>query len=339
MLLIVAIPVFFILTASIVGMAISAPGYSGPSSDHFDGKQFINYDNVTAQGFSKVLKWMISRESGPWKKITQPPTTKPNTREDNLTVYFVNHSTFLVQWKGINFLTDPIWSERTSPFSFAGPARMRPPGIAFDDLPPIHLVLISHNHYDHMDLPTLQKLVERDDPAIILPLGVDLYLSGKDLNKSHALDWWQSKKYDSLDIVLVPAQHFSGRGMLDRDRTLWGGFMITDSIQTLYFAGDTGYNEKMFDDIATRHPRIDLALLPIGAYKPQWFMSPIHISPAEAVIIHKQLNIRKSVAMHYGTFPLADDGQEDPANDLLNALDKSGVSRDDFLLLKEGDKI
>lgn len=331
-------PVVFLIVL-FIGFFISAPAYKGPVSDHFNGKVFQNYDQVEARGFLDVIKWMFSRDKAEWEKAQNASTTKPtNTQEDNLIIYFINHATFLIQWRGRNILTDPVCSDRASPFDFAGPERMRPPGIFLKDLPKIDLVVVSHNHYDHLDMSTFKKLWDRDQPSFIVPLGVDLYLKSKGIKKLKAMDWWQTKKDGPLEISMVPAQHFSGRGFFDRDKTLWGGYMISDGNQKIYFAGDPGYNRRMFADIAQQHPDIDVAMLPIGAYKPQWFMSPIHTSPEEAVIIHQQLNCKKSIAMHYGTFPLADDKQQDSSNDLQLILKRHNIGPEEFLLLNEGDK-
>ncbi|MGK7391930.1 MAG: MBL fold metallo-hydrolase [Candidatus Cyclobacteriaceae bacterium M2_1C_046] len=338
MYLILAVPLSLLFLGLVVGLFISAPAYKGPKNNFFDGSKFTNYDNVEAKGFLDVLKWAITRDPGQWREINDKPATVPNSSENELTVYFVNHATFLIQWKDKNILTDPIWSERTSPFSFAGPKRMRPPGIAFKDLPKIDAVIISHNHYDHLDLPTIKMLWERDKPKIIVPLGVEQHLKKNNIGNTIPLNWWKSYAVESLNIEMVPAQHFSGRGLFDRDKTLWGGYMIFDDKQKLYFAGDTGYNERMFSDIAKKHPKIDLAFLPIGAYKPRWFMSPIHLDPEEAVKVHQDMQISKSIGMHYGTFPLADDGQYDPPLELKAAIEKSKIDKNDFVLLKEGNK-
>lgn len=321
-----------------IGFFISTPGYKGPVSDHFNGKVFQNYDQVKAKGFLAVIKWMFSREKVEWEKRQDSPEVKPAAEEDNLTIYFVNHATFLIQWRGMNILTDPIWSERASPFGFAGPERMRPPGIIFKGLPEIDLVILSHNHYDHLDISTIVRLDGRDQPVFIVPLGVDIYLQKKGIKKLKALDWWQTTNEGPLEISMVPAQHFSGRGMFDRNKTLWGGYMISDVDHKVYFAGDTGYNNKMLSDISRQHPEIDIALLPIGAYKPRWFMSAIHTAPEEAAVVHQQLNCKKSIAMHYGTFPLADDNQEDAFTELQSALEKYNIDPEEFLLLDGGEK-
>lgn len=320
------------------GFIISAPAYKGPPSNNFNGKVFQNYDGVKAKGFLDVLKWMFSRKKVKWGKILNIQPTKPaNSMQDDLVIYFINHSTFYIQWKNLNIVTDPVWSTRVSPFYFAGPERVQPPGILFKDLPKIDMVILSHNHYDHLDIKTLKKLWSRDQPLFIVPLGVDLYLKKKGIKNIKTMEWWKAIKQGPLDVSMVPAQHFSGRGMFDRDKTLWGGYMISDGNEKIYFAGDTGYNQKMYFDIKQQHPKIDTALLPIGAYKPRWFMSSIHTSPIEAVEIHKQLNCKKSIAMHYGTFPLAYDEQLDAPKELQLAMKRSDIKMNDFLLLKEGE--
>lgn len=334
--ILVLIPVLFI----VVGSLISAPKYKGPVSDHFDGKKFINPTGIQAKGLKEVLQWMVNRKRGEWKNDTSTSYGKRPiaTEKEAIRVTFVNHSTFLIQVDGLNILTDPIWSIRTSPFSWAGPKRMRQPGIKFEDLPRIHAVLLSHNHYDHMDLPTLRTVFGAHHPKFITPLGVKQFLDEERLSGATDVDWWNEIQLsDSVKVQAVPAQHFSGRGMLDRDATLWCGYVIKTSKGNIYFAGDTGYNDKTFKDIKLKCGTMRVSLLPIGAYKPSWFMSPIHVSPEEAVKIHLDVHSATSIGMHFGTFPLADDGYEDPVKDLRLALDKYNVGSDKFLTLKEGE--
>jgi L-ascorbate metabolism protein UlaG (beta-lactamase superfamily) len=308
-------------------------------SDHFNGKTFYNSATIQPKGFSSILKWLWTRQPGEWKNsIEAQIATKPAPKvQQGIRITFVNHATFLLQVDGLNILTDPIWSDRASPFSWIGPKRHRMPGIAFEDLPKIDVILVSHNHYDHLDLPTLMKLYVAHAPKIVVPLGVKKFLESKGISNVVELDWWDNSNLnDIISIQAVPAQHFSGRGMFDRNATLWCGYVIKTQSGNLYFAGDTGYNSEMFQEIGRRTGSIRVALLPIGAYKPQWFMSPVHISPEEAVKIHMILDIETSIGMHFGTFRLADDGQEDPVRDLERAVNKFRLDENEFLILKEG---
>lgn len=333
-------PLIFFLIAQGIGYWLSAPKYTGPVSDHFNGKQFINPGNAKAKGLPEVLRWMRTRKQGEWKYVsTVNPSEKPVERiHQGIRITFVNHSTFLIQVDGINILTDPVWSERTSPFSWAGPKRMRQPGISFDDLPAIDVVLLSHNHYDHLDLATMKKISRRHHPKIITSLGVKAYLEKEKIKGYGDLDWWDEVKLtDSLSLQGVPAQHFSGRGMFDRDATLWCGYVIKRAGGNIYFAGDSGYNPTTFKEIGIRCAPIHIALIPIGAFKPEWFMSPIHCSPEEAVKIHLEVKAKQSIATHFGTFPLADDGQHEAAIELKKALAEHSFSENDFLILNEGE--
>ncbi|HSP14048.1 MAG TPA: MBL fold metallo-hydrolase [Thermoanaerobaculia bacterium] len=296
---------------------IAAPHYHGPRSDHFGGRRFHN-DSPLWQSERSFLKWQMNRERGVWARVDAPPGPRPPARVDDLRVTFVNHATLLIQIDGLNILTDPIWSERCSPVSFAGPKRHRPPGIRFDDLPKIDIVLVSHNHYDHLDVPTLRALQSRFHPRIFTPLGNSALMARYGIH-AEDLDWWQSK----ANITLVPAQHFCSRGLSDRNATLWGGFVITGRGGNVYFAGDTGWGGH-FAEIARRFSPIRLACLPIGSYLPRWFMSPAHIDPAEAVKAHHVLHAKTSVAMHYGTFELGDDGEMEAVDELRRALVANG---------------
>jgi L-ascorbate metabolism protein UlaG (beta-lactamase superfamily) len=339
MVYVLSILALIIITIIAIGMLISGPVYSGPVSDHFDGKHFYNEGGLKAKGLKDVLRWMISRKRGNW--IQQAYTnshTRPVARvQDSVKVTFINHTSFLIQGDGTNILLDPVFSERSSPFQFAGPKRMRPPGIRFADLPKIDVVILSHNHYDHLDLDTLRKLEAEHQPQYIVPLGVKALLTRHGFRRCVELDWWDSHDVGPLRVQSVPAQHFSGRGTLDRDRTLWCGYIISMNFGTIYFAGDTGYNPITFKKIGERIQNIDISIIPIGAYKPVWFMSPVHCSPEEAVKIHLDVRSKQSIASHFGTFPLADEAQEEPVRDLNIALTKHGLDATNFIALPEGE--
>jgi L-ascorbate metabolism protein UlaG (beta-lactamase superfamily) len=307
-------------------LVIAAPHYHGPPSDHFDGETFHNVE-IAGRSEGSFLKWMMTREPGFWREwVDAPPGPKPPDRVDRggLRATFVNHATLLIQMDGVNFLTDPMWSERCSPVSFAGPKRHRPPGIRFGDLPPIDAVLVSHNHYDHLDIPTLWELRVRSNPRVITPLGNSLLMSRYGIGGATELDWWQHTPItDGVKVTLVPAQHFCARALSDRNRTLWGGFVISGPSGNVYFAGDSGFGGH-FQRIADRFPSVRLALLPIGAYLPRWFMKPVHIDPTHAVRAHRVLGARTSIAMHFGTFALGDDGMDDPVRELESAMAANG---------------
>lgn len=331
-----------IFATSIVDLIIKAPGYKGSQSDHFNGKTFRNLDGIKARGFSDILKWALTGDPGAWMQLNEKDTnfgSVSHSRIDNGNVHitFVNHATFLIQIDGINILTDPIWSLRASPFQWIGPKRMRPPGIRFEDLPDIDIVLISHNHYDHLDINTILKLREKFDPKFITPLGVSPFLKKNGIDHTSEMDWWEQQEINQLlSVSAVPAQHFSGRGLSDRDKTLWCGYVLQTPSTTIYFAGDTGY-DGFFKKIGSQFNPIDIALIPIGAYRPRWFMRPIHVNPEEAVFIHNDIGAKTSIGMHFGTFPLADDGMTEPRKDLEKAKKKHGLSDNEFVTIREGE--
>jgi L-ascorbate metabolism protein UlaG (beta-lactamase superfamily) len=314
-------------------------------SDHFDGTRFYNIgfepwsSSPHRNGFFGVMKWMLTRHATPWKWRNNPVEAKPHERVygKELVVTFVNHATVLIQTEGLNILTDPVWSERVSPVSFAGPKRYRPPGIRFDDLPPIDLILVSHNHYDHMDLPTLKRLRKAWKPPIFVGLRNAAYLKKEGVGGAEDMDWWDRKQIaDSVWVTCVPGQHFSGRGFGDRSETLWCGFVIETPHGNIYFAGDTGYG-PFLEQIKAHYRGFRLACLPIGAYLPRWFMKPIHESPDEALLIHKDLSVETSIAIHFGTFSLADDGQDQPPNRIKELLSEAPDPKPRFLVLENGE--
>ena len=323
------------------GCALSAPRWRGPVSDHFDGRRFHSAEPREGR-FGDFLRWMTHRERGPWRKFTDaPPAPPPPRRVVNgvLRVTFVNHSTVLLQLDGVNVLTDPVWSERVSPFSWAGPRRHRPPGVRFEDLPPIDAVLVSHNHYDHMDLATLRRLARERRPRVFVPLGNSAFLAKHGVPGSRDLDWWESEAVaGGVSVTAVPARHFSSRSLFDGNRTLWCGFVISGPSGSVYFAGDTGWGAH-FAAIHERFPALRLALLPIGAYRPRWFMAPAHMDPEEAMRAHETLRPGTSVAIHFGTFAQADDGEDEPLTDLRAALERRSDPAPRFLALGNGESL
>ena len=301
---------------------------------HFDGRRFYNPGSPKAPGFLSVVRWQLTsrRERSPRFIADVTPTTPPRRVEGGgLRVTLVNHSTVLLQCRGSNILTDPIWSERASPFPWAGPRRRRAPGVLWDDLPPIDAVLISHNHYDHLDVPTLRRLVARGDSVFVVPAGVGRLLSREGIGPVYEQDWGDVFSLPSLAIHSVPALHFSARGAFDRNRTLWCGYMIEYQTRLAYFAGDTAFGEH-FAEIRKRFGSPDLALLPIGAYEPRWFMSAVHMGPDEAVRAHEILAAKTSIAIHHGTFQLADDGIDTAERQLM-----ANESHETFRVIHNGE--
>ena len=303
-------------------------------------ERFRNEVPIGHEGLGDVVRWMATRKPGPWRKRSDAaPAPAPPFRvgRGEMRVTFVNHATVLVQMDGVNVLTDPIWSERCSPVSFAGPRRVVPPGLRLEELPPIDAVLLSHNHYDHMDLPTLRRLADERRPRFLVPLGNERTLSRGGVDGAEELDWWQSVRVrDGVHVHAVPAQHFSGRGLFDRDRALWAGFVVSGPAGAAYFAGDTGFGPH-FAKIRDRFGAPRIALLPIGAYRPEWFMSRVHESPDEALEAHRILGAGTSVGIHFGTFRLADDGQHEPAERIEELLREAGSAAPRFWVLGFGE--
>jgi L-ascorbate metabolism protein UlaG (beta-lactamase superfamily) len=281
---------------------------------------------------------MATRQRGIWRTWTEaPPGPPPPRAVSDLRVTFVNHATTLIQTAGRNILTDPVWSERVSPVSFAGPKRVRPPGIRFEDLPPIHAVLVSHNHYDHLDLATLTRLARRDAPRIFTGLGVADLLTERKIGGATALDWWQSADLgEGLSLTSVPVQHFSGRGLADRNATLWTGYVLSGPAGPVFFAGDTGFGPH-FREIGRRFPGIRLAILPIGAYRPEWFMGAVHETPAQALDAMRDLGAATGVGIHFGTFVLTDEGQDEPAQEIARLLADAPDPKPRFWVLAFGE--
>lgn len=281
--------------------------------------RFINASGHTQHGGTRALKWFITRRPVPWPQhVDNIAAEKPLTRvDDGIRVTLVGHATVLLQVAGLNILTDPVWADRVGPLSWLGVKRTRPPAIAFDDLPPIDVVLLSHTHYDHLDRATLTALERRDHPVVVTGLKVGQVVPHKNVVE---LDWWQRQVLsDKVSATYVPAEHFSARGPFDRNVTLWGGFVLETPAGTIYFAGDTGDGAHIAA-IAGRFGPMTLSLLPIGAYLPAWFMAPVHMSPGEAVAATVKLRSRITLPIHYGTIRLADDAFDEPLRELRKAL-------------------
>lgn len=313
-----------------LGLGLDGSGYSGPVSDHFDGRRF-HMAIPRERHLSDYVAWLVQREPGPWRDyeaIAPGPPPPRRVLGEALRVTPINHATVLIQTAGLNILTDPIWSYRASPFSFMGPDRHISPGIRFEDLPPIDAVLISHSHYDHMDLATLKRLWERDRPRIFAGLGNAGTLRAAGIGEVSETDWWQTRDLaPGVHVHGVPAQHWTSRGLFDRNRTLWLGYVVETPGGAVYFAGDTGFGPH-YEAIAARFPALRLALLPIGAYLPRWFMQPVHMNPAEAVAAWRILGAAAALPIHYGTFRLAEEGQDQPPADLAQALAQADLTAD-----------
>jgi L-ascorbate metabolism protein UlaG (beta-lactamase superfamily) len=311
-----------------------------PVSDHYDGKKFFNPENPQLPGFRDSVRLIRQLKYDPWPvDLTNhhQPQLNSNPAAGQAAITFVNHATLLIELQGLNILTDPVWSERVSPFTFAGPKRKRAPGVDLEALPPIHVILVSHNHYDHTDIATLQKLSRIHAPKIIVPLGDKQLFEKHGINNVEEHDWWDTVSLSATSkITFTPSQHFSARTLWDRNRSLWGSFMIEHTGLKIYFAGDTGYSNH-FRETRARLGAPDIALLPIGAYKPRWFMQVVHMDPAEAVQAHIDLEAKKSIAIHFGTFALTEESPAEAVAELSKALGERKISADDFLVLGEGE--
>ena len=317
--------------------------YLGPVSDHFDGQQFFNPGGRTPQSFGRLLQ-VYARENwaewpaalpSPFQDRPPPAVSGPKAR-----VAFVGHASWLVQAAGLNILIDPQWSERASPLSFSGPKRINPPGIAFDDLPPIHAVLVTHNHYDHLDLATLARLWKRDRPRIVTPLGNEAIMQPALPGLAARMVDWGDAVALSADIRVhtEPTHHWSARGLRDRRHALWASFVIETPAGKIYAVGDSGFGGgTTFRDIARRHPKIRLALLPIGAYEPRWFMASQHMNPADAVEALQLCGAQAALGHHWGTFQLTIEPSDQPPADLAAALAAHGLPPERFQAVRPGE--
>lgn len=313
-----------------------------PESDHCDGIKFFN--SAPGHSFTDEIRWFWEMETVEWPEQVideQQPKPPLRVKSGELRVTYINHATVLIQMDGINILTDPIFSDRAGPVSFIGSKRIRKPGVAIDDLPRIDIILISHNHYDHLDLPSLAAIGKRDKPVILAGLGVGKILDESLFTGIFELDWWQEYGFSSAEVkfVFVPAFHNSGRRLFDSDRTLWGGFVIEDKYGCIYFAGDTAYG-GFLEAIHKRYPEFRLTIFPVGNYEKRWIMKTQHMNPDDAVRAHILLNSKQSIGMHYATFLEHPEQTIDQhKEDLGKALEEYNVQREKFLILKFGEGI
>ena len=317
------------------------PYYNGPVSDHFDGLRFHSPEQEADKDLMAVARWQLARAGEPWPKhLPSPfPADRPPARVEGLRVSFIGHASYLFQVAGRNILVDPIFASRASPVAFAGPKRVNPPGIALADLPPIDVVLITHNHYDHLDGPLMARLWQAHQPLIVAPLGNDAILRGYDETMHvETRDWGESVDLGSgLTVHLVPANHWSARGVNDRRMALWCAFVLTSGSGVHYHVGDTGFGDgRIFREIRARFGPPRLATLPIGAYEPRWFMKAQHMNPADAVEAFRLLGADQALGHHWGTFRLTDEGPERPAEALAAALAEGGIAPEAFLALRPG---
>jgi L-ascorbate metabolism protein UlaG (beta-lactamase superfamily) len=317
------------------------PGHRGPKSDHFDGETFFNPDASAGRSFGDFLRWQRTSRATAWPRWVENravPSLAAALEPGEIALTFVNHITYLLQFRGLNVLTDPVWSERVSPVHWSGPRRVRAPGLPLEALPRIDVVLVSHNHYDHLDLDTLVRLERNHHPLFLTGLGNRVFLEEHGLRQVRELDWWDELSHGAARFTYAPAQHWSGRSLQGRNHTLWGGFVIEADGRKLFFAGDTGY-WRHFRDLRERLGIVDVAMLPIGAYEPRWFMSEQHMNPEEAVRAHLDLGARMSIGTHYGCFQLTDEGIDEPVRELDAARRRHGVPEDRFRALETGETL
>jgi L-ascorbate metabolism protein UlaG (beta-lactamase superfamily) len=310
-----------------------------PLSDHFDGRCFFNPQGETVRGWRDLWKWKRTSKAAPWQKsVAISPVAPPAAPcGEGVAATWINHATYLLQTAEGAILTDPVFSSRAGPLGLAGPRRVHPPGVPFEKLPRISIVLLSHDHYDHCDLPSLRRLAREHDPLVVTLLGNGQLAGRAGLRKIVELDWWQRYSAgNGISITATPAQHWSNRVTGSRNERLWGGFSVRAGGRLIQFVGDSGYDDRLFRRIRERTGAPDLALVPIGAYEPRWFMAPVHCSPAEAVLIHLDLGARTSLAMHWGCWQLSDEAREAPPEALREAREAAGILPGAFRILEPG---
>jgi N-acyl-phosphatidylethanolamine-hydrolysing phospholipase D len=341
-----------VVVASLHGCATTNPDFNSAKAHHTVKGFRNNYADVKGKPLGDLLSWQFNAKK---QGLPKPPSQVvkgyqfPLVQPDfaalaaakldpaKVTLTWIGHSTALIQMSGLNVLSDPHFTERASPLAFAGPKRKTAIPITLQALPTIDAVVISHNHYDHLDTGSIKQLIQQagGEPTFFAPLGVDRWLKEQGASKVIGLDWWEQAKLGAIEFHLVPVQHWSARSPFDSNATLWGGWVVKSEKFKWFFAGDTGYS-KDFKDIHARFGDFDLAVIPLGAYEPRWFMADQHVNPAEAVQIHLDVGARQSIGIHWGTFELADESLDQPLLDLAEALDAAKVPRAQFITLNHG---
>jgi L-ascorbate metabolism protein UlaG (beta-lactamase superfamily) len=319
------------------------PYYSGPTSDHFDGVRFFIGEFAKDKSPFALMQWQLAGGKAAWPTSLPAFTDKPPQRVNGsaLRVSYVGHATLLIQTHGLNLLIDPVWAERASPFQFAGPKRANAPGIALDDLPPLDAILISHNHYDHLDLATVGSLAKSHPKALILtPLGNDAIMLGAvPADRIRTFDW--GGKFDlgpGASVHFEPCYHWSARSLFDKRMALWCAFVIETPSGKIYHIADTGFGDGApFREAQEKHGPFRLAIIPIGAYEPRWFMEDFHVNPTEAVKILQVCGAEQALAHHWGTFQLTDEAHDEPPRKLEEALVRENISPSRFAVKRPGE--
>ncbi len=337
-----------------------------PAKPHHTADGFKNnYVGTIDKSFGELLRWQIERIRNGLPRAAQAPTPQQLPDLAAIRGYatgpigaalkppaitWIGHASMLVQAGGLNVLTDPVFSERASPVQFLGPRRAQPPGVALADLPPLDVVLISHNHYDHLDKAAVQEIARRSATAgkptlFLVPLGMKAWFADVGIGNAVEMDWWDKYVYQGVEFNFTPVQHWSSRTLSDRNQTLWGGYAVFAPEFHWYFSGDSGYSKDFADTRARFAERqtpllgggFDLALIAVGAYEPRWFMAGQHVDPAEAVTVHRDLGAKRSVGVHWGTFELTDESLDQPPKDLAAARTAQGLKDEDFSVMAIGE--